>query len=129
MRKTLAGLAILLALASCKRHTMYEPAGERLDVKVPSPTRIGVSFTVVDWDKDGDLDVLAANEHGYVFTYTKDPEGYTKGVEPIIRVHSGTYEGSSIAAADADNDGDIDIYAADAYGDIMLYKNKGNNTF
>ncbi len=46
-----------------------------------------------------------------------------------LQIPATLYRGSAIAAADMDNDGDIDILATDGEGNVSLYKNKGNNQF
>jgi hypothetical protein len=90
------------------------------------PTRGVVAF---DMEPDGDLDIVAIN--GYLGT--NDPAGErneiylnngngtftTNNLEPVFSAPAG----QGITAADYDNDGDIDLFAANRTGDVVILKN------
>ncbi len=46
-----------------------------------------------------------------------------------VRVESGTYRGNCTAAADWDEDGDLDILSSNGYGEVFLYENNGLDGF
>ena len=81
-----------------------------------------------DFDDDGDVDMVVLNENSSVIYYDNIRQGYFKD----ITKRSGlTHKGSpsSIATADYNNDGYLDIYICDLNGNNSLYKNKGNGVF
>ena len=109
----------------------------------------------LDYDNDGDLDLFTANENGQNNNlYRNDGEGvFTRiapvktaksqgtgrkrpGLEdaapdPIVGVGSLNADGGdseAVTAVDYDNDGDLDLYVANA-GPNFLYRNLGDGTF
>ncbi len=96
------------------------------------PTRGVVAF---DMDSDGDLDIVAIN--GY--KGTNDPAGErneiyrnngngtftTINMEPIFSAPAG----QGVTAVDYDNDGDVDLFAANRTGDIVILKNISGTGF
>ncbi len=91
------------------------------DIATPDYPR---SVTVVDLDADGDLDVLVvtSNPHlvggaGDLLWYEHHPDGPPFWSAHVIE--DSMYHGHSVAAADFDNDGDLDL--ATAIGDPILF--------
>ena len=90
----------------------------------------------IDYDDDGDVDLLIANGSTL--------ESYSSGGDPIaalyrndgarftdVTVEAGleaTGWGMGVCAADYDNDGHRDFYVT-AYGPNVLYRNRGDGTF
>ncbi|MBL7994544.1 VCBS repeat-containing protein [bacterium] len=76
----------------------------------------------LDYDNDGDLDVLLAGWNGvtsYCRIYRNDAGIFTD-------INAGFFEGSyksSVASGDYDNDGDLDILIGWANYDLRLYRN------
>ena len=89
-----------------------------------------------DYDGDGDPDLYVTNGSSY--------EGFPAGQHPTNRLYRNdgvtfsdvtleagvgdTSWSMGCAAADYDNDGDVDLYVAN-YGDNILHRNEGNGRF
>ena len=88
----------------------------------------GRGVAVEDFDRDGDLDVVATGR-GYDLTYFRN-EGGTRftalGDEAGI---SGSLQPFTVSAADFDNDGWIDLFAALPYSQYRLFANDRDGTF
>jgi FG-GAP-like repeat len=99
----------------------------------------------VDWDDDGDEDLIAGNSAGYIgFIENLDGGNPPKWAPPIkleiegkpIRIQAGpngSIQGpaeakwgyTTVSVIDWDNDGLLDILANSIWGRIVWYKNKG----
>ena len=97
-----------------------------------TPTRGVVAF---DADNDGDLDIFAVNgSQG-----SGDPPGETNefyrndGNMTFTSIETGAHitapAGQGTTAADFDNDGDVDLFAANKEGDVNILLNDGNANF
>jgi hypothetical protein len=85
-----------------------------------------------DYDNDGDLDLLVTtlnyNTTSNNFLYQNNGDGtFTKITEGVIVTDRGTSIGSSWG--DYDNDGDLDLFVANAVDNNMLFSNNGDGTF
>ncbi len=84
-----------------------------------------------DYDNDGDLDLFVANPNEVNFLYRNNGDGtFTKITEGDIVNIVETWEASGWG--DYDNDGDLDLFVANAAGSNnfnYLYQNNGDGTF
>jgi hypothetical protein len=81
-----------------------------------------------DYDNDGDLDLFVANAlGGDNFLYENNGDGtFTRDSTSIVSNDGG--ESQSCSWADHDNDGDIDLFVANALDqNNFLYRNNGNS--
>jgi enediyne biosynthesis protein E4 len=90
----------------------------------------------LDYDNDGDLDILLLNGSYRKKTETKPPKNHLyrqekNGTFTDVTETSGIQNkeySSGLAVGDFDNDGDVDLYIA-SFGADTLYRNEGNGTF
>ena len=120
--------------------TRFEP---HILYEAPYPMYGSSGMSMVDLDRDGDLDVLFTN--GDAFDLDKNPKPY-HGVQWLenrggmkFRFHDiGRFYGAMASAAgDLDGDGDLDVVAASQYNDwrrahancLVWYENDGRQHF
>ena len=85
-----------------------------------------------DLDNDGDLDLLSGNQNGSFNYYqnlgnAQEPSFAAKNANPFGLV-SLTDNFSYPSLVDIDNDGDLDIFSGELYGNFIFYKNIGTPT-
>ncbi|MEZ5977432.1 MAG: FG-GAP-like repeat-containing protein [Planctomycetota bacterium] len=100
------------------------------------PEEHAVAAIAVDWDEDGDLDLLLASQEGrffvqrdagggspHAFTGTSDPllVNTLRGLRPL-RVPNGV---TSIRALDWDGDGLFDLVCGSRDGGVLYFRNTG----
>ncbi len=83
----------------------------------------------LDYDADGDLDLLVQNQGVGTYLYNNDG-----GVFTASTIHSANIAGDYLAVTDFDVDGDVDVYirrdgTADNDAQADLYVNDGSGTF
>ena len=98
---------------------------------LPSPDLDGLSMdaAVADFDNDGDLDIIVANEFGGNILLLNNGEGVFSN-ESSGRIPVSSRDSEDIGLADFDNDGDIDIVIVSEDDQINeLYYNNGTGLF
>jgi hypothetical protein len=98
----------------------------------PTDARPTVGACWFDMDSDGDLDLYLANQSGATDAlWRNDGDSFTD-VAPALGLtgppRTKDMGGVGCAIGDYDNDGDLDIFAAN-YGPNLLYRSNGNGTF
>ena len=82
-----------------------------------------------DFDDDGDIDLLIANNESGCTLYTNLRQGKLQALTDEIGVPQ-NHAFRAIAVSDYDNDGDIDLFlATDGDTPHQLYRNRGDGTF
>jgi hypothetical protein len=119
-------------------NTLYQNQGDGtfLDVtKVADAAGTGRALGVVatDIDDDADLDLYIANDVGNDDLLRNDGGRFVNiGLESGVAVDGdGNFQaGMGVAAADYDNDGDIDLFVTNYAGELnTLYRNEGGGFF
>ncbi len=88
---------------------------------------IGTGAAWFDFDRDGDLDLYVTQGQGANHLFRNDDGVFTDVATEMGADDSG-HSGSAVAVADYDNDGWLDIYLANADGDVLL-RNDGGRRF
>src|SRR5215472_3666692 len=81
---------------------------------------IGTGAAWFDFDRDGDLDLYMTNRSGGNHLWRNDGGGVFVDVAAAVGADDASHDGSGVAVADYDNDGDLDIYLANTDGDVLL---------
>jgi len=97
-----------------------------------NPSTEGFGGTkLVDLDNDGDLDLFQGSDGGTI-DYFKNIGTSTNPIFANPQTNSfgltNSYYISVPTTADIDNDGDLDIFIGEVYGNIKFYENTGNAT-
>jgi hypothetical protein len=83
---------------------------------------------LVDFDRDGDLDVFVGGDDGRTrLAASGASEASLRFIGPLELADVGSF--ASPAPADLDGDGDIDLYLGEYEGDLLLLENQGTPTF
>lgn len=82
-----------------------------------------------DIDGDGDLDIISGGDYGEIAFFRNDDGEYIREYEfsPFAGIWLG-YNEATANLVDIDNDGDLDLFATNTYGEIHFYKNEGTST-
>jgi len=108
----------------------FEDVSEQMGVKNPDGRAMGVG--AADYDADGYMDILVANDHMVNYMYHNDQgKGFTdRGIMSGVAFNQAGEATISMSVdfADYNNDGLIDIFISDdTY--CSLYRNEGNGVF
>ena len=124
---------------------LYLNNGDRTFIDVTDAAGVrngqwGWGATFIDYDNDGDLDLVMTN--GVVFSYMhmtnpyitdpmrfweNDGNGHFTEVSARIGI-TNTGSGKGILKFDYDNDGDLDLFVVNNGGSPVLYRNDGGNS-
>ena len=86
---------------------------------------IGTGAAWIDFDRDGELDLYVTQGRGANALYRNNGDGTFTDVAAQVGAADATHAGSGVAAADYDNDGWMDLYLANADGDVLLKNDSG----
>lgn len=127
----IGGLSLIgLAGIGCSESSEQNYNPENAIAQVYSGDYKGSDIAMGEMDGDGIDDLLWTDARGNIFIQRGLGNGSFGNAEgPILRVYSGLYKGSSIAAGDTDGDGLDDILSTDAFGNIYVHRNLGNLRF
>ncbi len=107
--------------------------GNGIDVAIsryqdePASYIVTSGVAMVDFDGDGDLDVMITNNGGALAYFTNDGAGAFTDATTAAGV-AGLTQTSSLSAADFDGDGDTDVVVGRLSGAYVL-ENQGDGTF
>lgn len=128
-------LDLFVANSVGKQDLLYHNVGNGtfLDVAAKSgmaDTANGSGVAWGDFDNDGDLDLFVNNGSGQQsFLYRNNGNGTFTNVSAQSGITLAS-DGQGVAWCDYDNDGDLDLYAANYGGKPdYLYRNNGDGTF
>jgi len=82
--------------------------------------RIGTGAAWFDYDRDGSLDLYMTNRTGGNHLWRNDGGGVFVDVAAELGVADSAHDGAGVAAADFDNDGDLDLYLANGDNDVFF---------
>ncbi len=91
------------------------------------------SVAFIDWDNDGDLDMVSGDANGRLYYYKNTGSAaapqYSAAPTPNVFSNLGDLGTHSNAEfADWDNDGYLDLFVVLSNGTIKYFRNNGNNT-
>jgi hypothetical protein len=121
--------AVLLAVVLFAPSAPGQPAAftDVTPAVMMDPNWLGEGVAWGDFDGDGLLDVVVANEGNNLELFHNDGAGaFTRSTQPEFN-RLGNYTG--VAWGDYDNDGRIDLYAAEAFAHHNLFHNDGGGAF
>jgi hypothetical protein len=131
LKAALLGAGLLLSAATVQAQNFVAQTGtdnpfDGVDVGSFS------SPTFVDIDNDGDMDAFIAESYANIYYY----KNTGSNTAPIFVEQTGTdnpFDGgvgtlSRPTFVDIDNDGDMDAFIGEYFGNIYYYKNTGSNT-
>ncbi len=91
----------------------------------------GIAPVFADLDNDGDLDLYVGTSYGYILVYINEGNGNFTSNGKLQADGSAIHVQywAALAFADLDNDGDLDLYVGQRYGNIKVFINDGNGNF
>jgi len=83
-----------------------------------------------DIDGDDDLDLFVGSGGGQIqfFRNTGTPSSHEYGLETETFADIDVERGGQVELADIDNDGDLDLFVTESYGNIHFYRNVGTSS-
>ncbi len=89
-------------------------------VPTTNDIKIGTGAAWFDYDRDRDLDLYMTNRLGANRLWRNDGAGKFTEVTSSAGAADSAHDGSGVAVADYDNDGDLDLYLANSKEDVLL---------
>ena len=116
---------------SAQANLLYRNDGSGTFAEVGSAAGVadagnGLATVFFDYDNDADLDLYASVESSADRFYVNDGSGSFNEYASLVNTNS-TQSGYAAAAADYDNDGDLDLYVSMDNTSNRLYQNQGNS--
>jgi enediyne biosynthesis protein E4 len=122
---------------------LYQHAGPQAGIDQATRAWVGFGSKFLDLDHDAWLDLVIVNGHVRDLVQQVDPENsYPQKSQLFLNTGGGRFRdasdgvgpdfrkpivGRALAAGDFDNDGDLDLLAADLEGPPLLLRNDGGN--
>jgi hypothetical protein len=117
-------------------NSLYKNNGDGSFTEVTASSGLGhktegtFSAAIGDYDQDGDLDIFVVNTSLYIDQfYLNNGDGTFVDVSAKVGLNDSGDYGLAVCALDFDNDGFLDIYVANDFGDDVLYHNNRDGTF
>jgi hypothetical protein len=103
-------------------------------VATPAKTRGAPGVAILDYDRDGDLDVYVTNGPGTPHSLYENQLAQTAqltfvDVAAAAGVEGTDQDGTGVCYGDTDNDGDEDLLVLGRMEPALFYRNEGNGTF
>jgi len=114
-----AAMAMILS-ASVAKAQFNEPVDLSGFHSEPLP-----STEFVDFDEDGDLDIVVGEYFGSVYYVQNDDGKFSKGSNPFSAIDVTFY--ANPALGDLDDDGDLDLVVGNWYGYLFYYENESGD--
>lgn len=83
----------------------------------------------VDVDGDADLDIISGGEYGQVVFFRNDNGEYVNEVELSPFAGINVFVDATAKLIDIDNDGDLDLFMTNGYGEIHYYEKDADGAF
>lgn len=131
LRKAMGAVAVLFGLG-----VSQSASAQSFAAPLTNPFGLSASGyiaipTMVDIDNDGDLDIFVGVSAGYGLdrlyfqnTGTASNPQFATPVNNPFGLPAGSY-GYTMAFADFDNDGDLDLFVGEYYGNLRYFQNTG----
>jgi len=126
----------LLVTNFARPNALYQNNGDGTFTDVTARSGVGdqrgdtYGITFGDYDKDGDLDFYVTSYEFYPDQfYRNNGDGTFTNLSEVVGLKNVEERGLGVCSLDYDNDGDLDIYVANDFGNDVLYQNLGNGTF
>ncbi|NUO80576.1 VCBS repeat-containing protein, partial [candidate division KSB1 bacterium] len=122
----------LFAVAALAQNLRFQDVTNSARVSTPNdPNGYGHGVAAGDFNNDGLPDIYVVNYTALNALFLNNGNGtFTEAAVSGNVAHTTTLQDRGVAAADYDDDGDLDLYiASGGYQDNLLFRNNGNGSF